>query len=328
MRLGRTLSPGHPDRACDIIAETVIDEYLKRDPASSLRVHAHGGKGAMFLTGIVSSKADFDVGAIVKQTAATLGAREDVEPFISLESVAGSNLLHATRTSRPLSVFGYATRENDEQIPKPVLLSRRIAKKLDDLRRYDPEWFWLEPGFEVSVTEPKKGMPIAYINCGHGTLDIADMRERVKGVALGITTDLHTVINESGPQEASSLDHDMGASGGMDEPYGNLLPFQASPHGLDPSHPRKFGSWLARGIARAALARSDAEAVMVHAIYHPRDAEPSYLKVRDERGNDLTIVQDRDSMRYSKLIEILRPGLGAEAARWGFAGEAGLPWES
>jgi hypothetical protein len=100
-----------------------------------------------------------------------------------------------------------------------------------------------------------------------------------------------------------------------------------SPVGLDPSHPRKFGSWLARGTARSALDRSGAEAVMVHAVYHPRDAEPSFLQVRDEKGNDLTTVQDRDGMRYSKLIEILRPGLNAEAVRWGFAGAPGLPWE-
>jgi S-adenosylmethionine synthetase len=327
MRVGRTLAPGHPDRACDIIAETIVDEYLRRDPAASLRVHVTGGKGAMFVTGAVSSKADFDVGSIVSRTAASLGARKPVEPFVALEPVPGVALLEATRTARPISVMGYATRETIERIPSPVLLSRRLTKALEDKRQHDPEWFWLEPSFEVSVIERPELTPIVFMNCGHGQTDLTEAREQIRSVLESVAEGADIRINTSGALSASGLDDDCGASGMQDDPYGSAVAFASSPAGLDPSNPRKFGSWLSRELAKRALERSDARAVMVQAVYQAGDGAPSHLRVRDERGRDLLQAGDKESLRFAALYSRLEPGLNVDAMRWGFAGEAGLPWE-
>jgi len=326
MRSARVRSPGHPDRACDIIVESVIDEYARRDPTASLRLHACGGRGALFIAGVASSNADFDVGSVVTRTAASLGVRGHIEPFISIEPVAGAFLLEATRTSQPISVFGYATRETEERIPSYVLLAKCCAKRLEDLRQYDSAWYWLEPSFEVSVTEMSNGTEV-FVSCVHGEEDSVEVRNRVRDALGPIVFGARVHVNEKGPIRTGGLDADIGASGTPDEPYGNLLPLPSMPIGCDPSNPQKFGTWLARGLARKALERSEAKAIFVQATYLPGDRVPTILRVRDERGKNLVQDGDAECMSYAFLRERLRPAICTNAAHWGFVGEVELPWE-
>lgn len=327
MRLARTLSPAHPDRACDIISESVIDEYLRRDPESAVRLHVSGGRGALFVSGIISSKADFDVGSVVSRTAASLGVRNHIEPFVSIESVPGAFILDATRTAGPVAVTGYASKETELLLPSTVLISRRIAKKIENLRQYDKEWFWLEPSFDITVAEPDQGAVRAYVNIAHGEQDVRDARIKIKDVIKSLYPDLEVYVNDHGVVRSNGLDLDVGASGISDEPYGSAIPLRNSPIGTDPSNPKKFGTWLARGLARRALERTDAKAVMVQAMYYPGDKEPSSLLVRDERGRHIKQEEDAATMTYAFLSKDLRPGLSTNAAHWGFVGEVELPWE-
>ncbi len=328
MRVARTLSPGQPDRTCDIVAESVIDEYLRRDHEASGRIRVMGGRGALFVSGVISTNADFDVGSVVTRTTASLGVRGHIEPFVSIDSVPGSFLLEATRSNRPISVTGYATHETEERLPAHVVLSRRMAKRLEDMRQHDAEWFWLEPSFEVTITEAVKGSYDAFISCAHGEVEIAEVRERMRKSLGASFPDVKLRINEQGTLRSNGLDQDVGASGIAEDPYGNAIPWSGSTIGIDPSNPAKFGAWLARGLAKRTLERSDAKAVMVQATYLPGDREPSHLRVRDECGNDLARVGDGASMTYASLLPHLRPGLSTNAVHWGFAGEVEMPWES
>jgi S-adenosylmethionine synthetase len=329
MRLARTCSPGHPDRACDLIAESIIDEYLRRDPLSAIRLHVCGGRGALFVSGVVSSSADFDVGALASRVVLSLGVRNAIEPFVSIESVPGSFLLEATRTGRPIAVLGYATRETEERIPTPVLLSRNVAKKLEDLRQYDGEWFWLDSAFDVAVEERADLSMEVYLTVAHGEQEIKDVRSRIKETISAIHPWLNIHINEFGPLRSAGLDLDVGSSGILDDAYGNVFPLPSVTIGCDPSNPRKFGNWLARGLACQALERTeDARAVLVRGVYAPGDKTPSEFEVRDEKGRSLIQEGDAESMSYAYLKSVLRPGLSTEAAHWGFSGEKQLPWES
>lgn len=328
MRLARTCSPGHPDRACDIIAESIVDEYLRRDPLASIRLHVCGGRGALFVTGVVSSSADFDVGSVVSRIALTLGVRNEIEPFVSLESVPGSFLLEATRTGRPIAVLGYATRETDEKIPSHVQLSGRIAKKLEDLRQHDGEWFWLDPAFDVAVEERSDQAKDVFVTIAHGEQEIVDVRARIKQVIASIDEAVRVHVNEFGPLRSAGLDIDIGASGTLDEAYGNGFPLPSVTIGCDPSNPRKFGNWLARGLACRVLERTpEANAILVRAIYAPGDKIPSELRIQDERGRSLIQDGDAESLSYSYLKSILTPGLSTSAAHWGFSGVKEMPWE-
>ena len=96
--------------------------------------------------------------------------------------------------------------------------------------------------------------------------------------------------------------------------------------GLDVRHAEKAGAWLTRRAARD-LVLKGAKAAMVTATYVPGEKLPSKLAARDERGKDLSSSLDISKLSLDRVAEWWRPNLCSDAARWGFVGETGLPWE-
>jgi hypothetical protein len=96
--------------------------------------------------------------------------------------------------------------------------------------------------------------------------------------------------------------------------------------GQDILQPEKAGAWLARAAARK-LVTQGARAALVQAVYAPGEYLPVSLRARDERGQDLSRAIALESMSLERVKGWWRPNLNLDAARWGFAGAAGFPWE-
>ena len=304
MRSARITLPGHPDKACDLVAEAIVDEYLRRDPAARIALNVAGGHGALFISGDVSSEADFDVASLVRRTLGLLGVMDEMEPFVSLENIVAEQLpLFLSGFELPVIGTGYASAETPELIPSAVLLAKRIAKALEE-------------------------RPDVRIFLEHGATSLAESRKSVEAVVHAILPDAHVHVNELGAHEVRGLAHRSGASGKDRAPYGSLLPSVSNGIGRDIRHPEKAASWLLRSAARD-LVKKGAKAALVQATYVPGELVPSRITARDERGTDLSTKVDRTSLSLERVAkEWWRPGLNADATRWGFAGEPGLPWEA
>lgn len=329
MRSATVRLPGHPDHACDLVAEAIVDEYLKRDSETRIRVAVSGGRGALFVSGDVKSMADFDVSGVVNRALGSLGVMAGMEPFISLEPVAPEQAnVFQQGIGVPAHVHGYATSETSELVPAPLALARRIAKALDDRRQSDEDWFWLGPDAEVTVLAEQASPLRAVIEIEHGPKDLNDARSLVGGLVRGIALQLDVKVNDRGPNEMRGIGNMMGASGRTAAPYGSGLPASPPSIGLDPRHPQKAGAWLCRAAARKLVA-SGANAALVQAVYVPGEDLPYRLVARDERGKDLSQALTRENFSLNRVMaEWWRQGLNTDACRWGFAGEAGLPWEA
>lgn len=60
------VSPGHPDKVCDVIAECIVDEFFDQDINS--RVAVDGAcKGKVFLCGEITSSADVDIEQVARR---------------------------------------------------------------------------------------------------------------------------------------------------------------------------------------------------------------------------------------------------------------------
>ena len=59
---------GHPDKVADQISDALLDAYLAIDPNSRCGIEVVGGKGKIFVTGEVTSKAitEVNVEAVVR----------------------------------------------------------------------------------------------------------------------------------------------------------------------------------------------------------------------------------------------------------------------
>ena len=70
---------GHPDKVCDQISDAILDECMKQDPNSRCGIEVMGGKGKIFITGEITTKAKIDVQAITKRVLADVGYSTDYE---------------------------------------------------------------------------------------------------------------------------------------------------------------------------------------------------------------------------------------------------------
>lgn len=328
MRSASARLPGHPDLACDLVAESIVDEYLRRDPESRIRVNVAGGRGVIFVSGDILSQADFDVSALVKRTLGMSGFTDEIEPFVSLEPVSPQRTAaFRLPCEAPVTVTGYATSETDMLLPETVTLARRLARLLQDAREQDPEWFWLGPDTEVTVMSEFNKPSRVIVNAEHGLESLEKIRPLITAKLKNELGQVPLEVNPTGVRECRGLAHACGSSGRAPSVYGSFIPEFPSPIGRDPRAVEKAGAWLARAAARSAIKRG-ARAAMVQMTYLPEESRPHFLRLRDEQGRDLSASVDPDSLSLDRVIqEWWRPGLNFDAALRGFAGEAGLPWE-
>ncbi|HIS11687.1 MAG TPA: methionine adenosyltransferase, partial [Candidatus Onthocola stercoravium] len=70
---------GHPDKVCDQISDAILDECLKQDKQSRCGIEVAGGKGKIFITGEISTKAKINVQDIVKRVLRDVGYSTEYE---------------------------------------------------------------------------------------------------------------------------------------------------------------------------------------------------------------------------------------------------------
>ena len=85
IRTAEFVSPKHPDKTCDRIADTLLDAYLAGDPKSRVAVEVMGGHGQISVSGEVTSGATVDISKIVR---GIVGADYKVHVYLTKQSPA------------------------------------------------------------------------------------------------------------------------------------------------------------------------------------------------------------------------------------------------
>ena len=61
-----SVTEGHPDKLCDYISDSILDEFLKNDRNARVACETVVGKGEIFITGEISSKESVDIEKIAR----------------------------------------------------------------------------------------------------------------------------------------------------------------------------------------------------------------------------------------------------------------------
>lgn len=56
-----SVTEGHPDKMCDYISDSVLDACLEQDENSRVACETVAGKGEIYVTGEITTKADIDI---------------------------------------------------------------------------------------------------------------------------------------------------------------------------------------------------------------------------------------------------------------------------
>ncbi len=332
--------PGHPDKMCDQIVEAIVDEYLRRDPLSRLDLQALGSHGMVMIGGVVDSRADFDASDLARRVYNKIGYSDGLEPFVNTErpteDVARTIVQGGAQGTTV--VYGYATRETREFMPRPVVYANAIAKRIDDLRKTDPLFAWLKPDGKVQVAMDGERMVAVTLIIEH---DEAMEQAQVQSLLFdevivplcGDVTGTKVLVNPSGKFTNGGFAAGVGVSGRkvLADSYGGLLPHGgASTAGKDPLKPARAGSYMARAVARQLVSEGTASNVLLTIGYTAGMKEPTLLSARGGDGVDLTdLVMKRFDFRPEAIVERLKlrqPWYEATSV-FGQFGRAGVPWE-
>jgi len=333
------LMPGHPDKICDQIAEGIVDEYLRRDPESRLDIKVLGSRGMIMIGGEVNSLADFDVAALAKQIYQEIGYVDDAEVFVNLEN-SSDEMKTINGSYDTVVVNGYATKETREFLPLPVVWAQSLVRRLDDLRRLDPAFHWLQADGKVQVIMDGKKIKVVTLLASHtvNKTVLEVQNSLLERVVSPIVRDEggQIFINPIGSFSTFGFQADTGTSGrrSANEFYGGLIPHgDASPIGKDPLRAERAGAYMARFVAKQLVVQGFGDSVLISLAYTLGRSEPVMIEVQTSQKDKTEIVKDFVKNNFDFRLEAIVEKFDLKKPRYravstfGQFGREGVPWE-
>ncbi|MBV8052125.1 MAG: methionine adenosyltransferase [Acidobacteriaceae bacterium] len=156
-----SVTEGHPDKIADQISDAILDACLAEDPASRVACETLMTTGLAFIAGEITTKAYVDFPSIVRGTVMSVGYTDAAYGF-DHETCAVISSIHEQSPDIAMGVdpggagdqgmmFGYATDENAELMPTPILLAHRLTHRLAQIRK-SGQLDFLRPDGKSQVT--------------------------------------------------------------------------------------------------------------------------------------------------------------------------------
>ena len=322
MRTAEFVSPKHPDKLCDRLSDSILDEYMKGDKNSRCAIETCGGHSKIFITGEVTSKTEVKEDRI-KAIVYDLTGIEDVIVHIQEQSPYIAQGVDNGGAGDQGIMIGYACRENEELVPQEYYLARNLNKFIYEHFSFDGKTQITLQGNEVSVVASFQNAP---------------REELVKLVYEYFTqypayriVALH--CNPAGDWSLGSFQADAGVTGRKlaTDNYGPRVPLGGGAFsGKDVSKVDRSGAYMARRIAVDYLKRYDAHEVKIelsYAIGYDRPIQATaILNYGGGWTKNVMEINDYD-LSPNGIIEYLnlKDIEYAETAKWGHMG-IGFPW--
>ncbi len=331
---------GHPDKVCDQIVEGLLDEYLRRDPKSRVNLKACGSNGMLMIGGIVDSRADFDASSLAKQIYNQIGYADDIEPFVNIERPTDdlAKTIVNGGAQGTATVYGYATKETREFLPKSYVFANAIARRIDDLRKLNEAFSFLLPDGKVQVTMDGDKIIAVTVSVQHdSSIDRnviqANILENAIMPIIGTDAGVKIFVNSAGAFSQGGLSASAGASGRkvLADTYGGLLPHCGAIFcGRDPLSPGRAGTLMARHVAKNLVAQGVAGNILITVGYAIGNHDPIFIQAVTGKGEDITTsVKDKFDFRPEAIVERLnlRQPFYQRMSVYGYFGKDGAPWE-
>ena len=136
-----SVTDGHPDKICDQIADTILDEALRQDKESHMAVEATIKDDLVLIFGECTTKATIDYEAIALKVIREIGYREEyhVMTKITQQSLEITNAVAHDEISAGDQgmMFGYACNETESLMPAPIYYAHKLTKALSDYKQKD-----------------------------------------------------------------------------------------------------------------------------------------------------------------------------------------------
>ena len=329
-----SVTEGHPDKLCDLIADSVLGECLSHDALSRVACEVLATKGQIIVAGEITSLYEPQIPAIARSVLQKVGydpARYAIQCLIHKQSpdiAAGVDCslerrrnLSENRHSLQLGagdqgvMVGYACSETTQMMPLPVVLAHRLAITLTVARNSGIIQGLRPDGkAQVTVEYDEDGKPFrldtVILSAQHSPekplnelcWELTDKVLAPALQALPPDEDTKILLNPSGRFVLGGPEADTGLTGRklMVDSYGVFAPHGGGAFsGKDPTKVDRSGAYMARYIAKNLVAAGLCEKCQVTLAYAIGKAEPVMVEV-DTFGTGTVCADDclADAVRF------------------------------
>ncbi len=156
-----SVTEGHPDKIADQISDAILDACLAEDAYSRVACETLVTTGLAFIAGEITTNAYVDFPAIVRGTVSAVGYTDATYGY-DCNTCAVISSIHEQSPDIAQGVdpggagdqgmmFGYATNENEQLMPTPIMLAHKLTQRLSEVRK-SGELEWLRPDGKSQVT--------------------------------------------------------------------------------------------------------------------------------------------------------------------------------
>lgn len=335
-----SVTSGHPDKMCDQISDAILDAYLEQDPYSRVAMESFGSHGLLVVGGEVTSKGQINVPELAQNLYRGIGYVDDLQIITNIiqQSPDIAQGVNTGGAGDQGIMYGYATDETQELLPRAVVLSHALTKGLEQLRKNDPECFWIGPDGKAQVTVQDGSVKTILVSCQHRE---SISQEEIRRILLqklirpllenADTTEV--LVNPTGKFVIGGFTADTGLTGRkiMVDTYGGIIPHGGGCFsGKDATKVDRSAAYMVRFVAKNLVANGLAKECFVSVAYAIGRAEPLMVHAHDEHGNNLSeFVKGHFDFRPLAIIERLqlRRPIFRQTASYGHFGRSNLPWE-
>lgn len=362
-----SVTEGHPDKICDFVADSILDELLRVDPKSRSAVEVTAEPGAMHIMGEITSKASPNYVKIARRCIARIGYTKSAYGFDAIRAQITCSIHEqspdiamgvdaATDGSKDVGagdqgmMFGYACNETPDLMPLPITLAHALTSRLTEVRK-SGMLAYLRPDGKAQVTvEYEDGTPIrvdtVVVSAQHSPdVDMSVLRKDILEQVVSPVIDAKLLdentkyfINPTGRFVLGGPAADTGLTGRkiICDTYGGIGHHGGGAFsGKDATKVDRSAAYMARHIAKTAVAAGAAEKLEIQLGYAIGVSEPVSISV-DTFGtgrlpDDVLCdwVHNCFDLRPGAIIQYLKldSPIFAATTNYGHFGRCEFPWE-
>lgn len=354
-----SVTSGHPDKFCDLVSDTVLDECLKVDPDARVACETFATKGLIVIGGEITTKAEPDYKSIVQGCAAKVGYDLTGAELIVAVGGQSSDIAQGVDGLSDNGeqgagdqgiMIGYACDDTLDFLPLEYSYARKLTDRLEHCR---------ENGIIKGIGSDGKSQVSAEFNGSaferfskivvsvqhDADKDIEELRAEITDKVIGYVflefdlSETEILINPTGRFVVGGIDADTGLTGRkiVADAYGPRVAVGGGAFsGKDPSKVDRSGAYFARYIAKNIVEGGIAEKCQVTISYAIGKADPVSVnidtfgtgKVTDEELRlAVTEVFDFHPAEIIKTLDLKKP-IYTDTASGGHFGKDGFSWEA
>lgn len=355
-----SVTKGHPDKVADLISDSILDEYLKKDKNSRVAVETMLSNGKVTVAGQVSSKGQVDIEKVVRDTLKKVGY-DDAEN--SMDYSKCKIEINLTKQSEDIAlgvddggagdqgiIFGYATDETEEYMPYPIILAHKLSKKIDEVRENNILPYLKSDGKVQVTVEYVNDMPIRIdtilISVQHSKeVELIQLQKEILENVILETVDPEMLdietkfyINPTGRFVIGGAIADTGLTGRkiIVDTYGGIARHGGGAFsGKDGTKIDRSGAYMLRHIAKNVVANGLARRCEIQMSYGIGINKPISLYIdcfgtnRIAEGLIIKLIKERFDLTPQGIINYLKlkEPIYSKTTNYGHFGRKGFTWE-